>query len=134
MPWTDGCSGGGTAATNTNNVEVSGSYVPIPDAIVLPGTSTTIALGALQGQINTEMNEANAVKVTTDENVDYITLKTSTSVSYVNTGSSIITLTLVNGGFFMNPPVLNGSSTTAGINPGELITFTKQPDYSILCS
>ena len=137
MPWSDGTGGGSgptPPATNTNDVQVSGNYVPIDNAIVSAGTSTTVALGALQGQLNAERGEANAIRVNTNMNVNYDDLKQDISVSYVNTGSSVITLTLVNGGSFINYPILNGSATTAGLNPMEVLTLTKQSDNLILCS
>jgi hypothetical protein len=51
--------------------------------------------------------------------------------TYQCTAAAIVTLTII-GGTLRNPPVLNGSPTTLGFNPGDVFTLTLQSDTTIL--
>ena len=51
--------------------------------------------------------------------------------TYQCTAAAIVTLSII-GGTLRNPPVLNGSSTTLGFNPGDVFTLTLQSDTTIL--
>lgn len=83
-------------------------------------------------QLNAILNSTIPIEVIANQNINTAGLEESIPVIYENIGSAIVTLTLLGGATLRNPPVLNGSATTAGLNPGETITFIKQADNTIL--
>ena len=74
------------------------------------------------------------ITITADSNLDSSTMNVNQPYEYTNNGLAIVTLTIIGGSTLRNPPILNGSSTTAGFNPGDVFAFTKLTDNTILVS
>lgn len=124
---------GGGGGGSTDSVIVAADYVPINDGShVNIGQTTTVALGVLQGQINATANTYIPITFSSNQNVNTAGMLLLTPYIYENNGVAVCTLTFINGATLRNPPILNGSPITAGLNQGETMTFIKQLDNTIL--
>ena len=107
--------------------------LPINDNLVKTDSNGQVLdSGIPASTLSAIINSAIPVEVISNQNVNSLGLEVNIPVTYENIGNSIITLTILGGATLRNPPVLNGSQTTAGLNPGETITFIKQIDNTIL--
>lgn len=124
---------GGDAQTTDDEI-VDNDYVVLQNTTVEIGDTVTTALGSLQGQIQELAGIVNAVEVSGNQSIDYLSLNTNAPILYVNVSNTIVKLTLVNGGAFVAYPVLLGSPTTFGLNPMEAVTVAKQANGQVICS
>ena len=121
------------SGSSTNDIIVADDYVPIDNGShITVGQNLTTALGVTQGQINAITYTYIPITFSSNQNVNTAAMTLLTPYIYENNGASVCTLTFINGATLRNPPILNGSPTTAGLNPYETLTFIKQLDNTIL--
>jgi len=124
----------GAQINDTDELIVSTNYVAIPEQNIEIGQNLTYALGTVQGNIDAIRNTNIPIRIVSNTNVNTLGMIVITPYTYVNVGVTAVTLTLIGGSEFINPLILNGSATTLGINPGEVVTLTKQSDNLIFVS
>lgn len=112
---------------DTDNIILSNNYAPILNSLPESGDSVTDVVGKLQGQLLFK-----PIKVYSNINVNTLDMVIDKPISYLGMADAI--LNFINGGTLVNPPSFNGSSTTAGLNAGDVYTFTKQSDNTIIVS
>ena len=74
----------------------------------------------------------NPIQLSANTAVSGASLTVGVPYTYESIAANIITLTIVGGSTIRNPPVLNGSSTTAGFNPEDVFILTRYTDNTIL--
>jgi hypothetical protein len=118
----------------TDDIAVSDGYIVIMGQKVTVGQSVTFALGVLQGQIDAITNTFIPIQISTnvDRNIYPTDMILNTPYTFINTGNQIINLKFFGGLTLINPTALNGNSTTAGLNPTDVYTFTKLDNNQII--
>lgn len=123
---------GGGGGGSTDSVIVADDFQPIDNGShITIGQTLTTALGVTQGQINAIVNTNAPITFSSNQVINTAGMALLTPYIYENIGTTAYTLTF-DGATLRNPPVLNGSPTTAGLNQWETMTFIKQLDNTIL--
>jgi hypothetical protein len=123
-----GISNGGTGQS-TQQDAINALSGDVTSGYFLRGDGTNVSMNAIQ---LSDLPYANPIQLTVNTTINGTSLTIGVPYTYQSTSASIITLTLIGGIIFRNPPTLNGSSSTIGFNENDVFTLTRYSDSTIL--
>jgi hypothetical protein len=123
-----GISNGGTGQSTQQNA-INALTGAVTNGYVLRGDGTNVSMSAIQ---TSDLPYTTPIQLTVNTTINGTGLTIGVPYTYQSTSVSIITLTLVGGITFRNPPALNGSTSTIGFNENDVFTLTRYSDSTIL--
>jgi hypothetical protein len=119
---------GGTGQV-TQQDAINALVAAVTSGYFLRGNGTDATMSTIQIG---DLPVLNPIQLSVNTAINGASLTIGVPYTYESIASDIITLSIAGGSTLRNPPVLNGSSTTAGFNPEDVFILTRYADNTIL--